>query len=124
MLHVNSYYPFVLFWSVQLVHSVIMFMGDQSKYLVANTPEYEERVKNTIISYHQRMRDIVISHNDNFQKTSNLMLKSVSFAGGGFRTMSYAPSVFYLYESRRIDSSTTYHGEWVQFSLFAFSFLS
>ena len=44
-------------------------------------------------------------------KPTNMVFSSISFAGGGFRTISYAPSVFYLYESKRIDENTTYHGK-------------
>ena len=88
-------------------------MGDAEKHKEAEDPEYEQEVIRKIYGYHERMRKIVIDQRDDGDKPADMVFTSVSFAGGGFRTISYAPSVFYLYESRRIDADTTYHGKYV-----------
>ena len=109
IIEINS--SVVLFCSVSIIHNVFMFMGDSGKYKEAEDPDYEYEVISRINEYHERMKQIVISQKDDGEKPINMVFSSISFAGGGFRTISYAPSVFYLYESKRIDENTTYHGK-------------
>ena len=109
-MEINSTY-LILFCSISILHNVFMFMGDSNKYKEIDDPEYELEVIRRINGYHERMKEIVRSQNDDGDKPTNMVFSSISFAGGGFRTISYAPSVFYLYESKRIDENTTYHGK-------------
>lgn len=101
----------VLFCTVSVLHSIYMFMGDDKKHKEADDPEYEKEVMSIIHGYHERMKNIVIVKKDDGDKPADMVFTSISFAGGGFRTISYAPSVFYLYQSKRIDKNTTYHGK-------------
>ena len=101
----------VMFCSVALLHNALMFMGSAEKHKEAEDPEYVQEVICKIHGYHERMKKIVIDRKENGDKPADMVFTSVSFAGGGFRTISYAPSVFYLYESKRIDENTTYHGK-------------
>ena len=94
--------PTVLFWAVPLLHSIYMFMGDAKKYKETKDPAYKEEVIQSIYGYHKRMKDLVIAEGQDCEKPVNeKVFTSVSFAGGGFRTISYAPSCFYLLESKR-----------------------
>jgi hypothetical protein len=83
-------------------------MGDSRKILPAlSNDTFNDRVNQTYDAMEEDMAKLVRAEP---QINPDQILSSVSFAGGGFRTITYTPMLQRLIRSGRVDSRTTFHG--------------
>ena len=99
----------MLFMAIPLIHRfIIRHMGDSRKILPALSDDtFTMRMNET---YDRMENDMValVATEPPIEKSQ--ILSSVSFAGGGFRTITYIPMMYRLILSGRVDHTTTFHG--------------
>jgi hypothetical protein len=99
----------VLFVAIPLIHRfIIRHMGDSRKILPAlSNDTFNERANQVADTIEETMADLISTEP---LIEPDQILSSVSFAGGGFRTITYIPMMHRLIRSGRVDHTTTFHG--------------
>ena len=87
---------------------MIRHMGDSRKIMPALSSDAFNNNVHKVFDQLERDVDAIVCAEPAID--SNQILSSVSFAGGGFRTMTYAPMIYRLLQSGRVDGNTTFHG--------------
>jgi predicted acylesterase/phospholipase RssA len=92
-----------------LIHRfVLRHMGDSHKIVPPLSNEaFNERMERLYHEMETKMKQLVCAEPP---VNPIQVLSSVSFAGGGFRTITYIPMIYRLVLSGRVDRSTTFHG--------------
>jgi len=99
----------ILFCVIPLVHRfIVRHMGNSQKILPTLSSEvFNDRMNEM---YDRLEKDVVELVGTESPVKPEQILSSVSFAGGGFRTITYVPMVHRLIRSGRVDQNTTFHG--------------
>lgn len=98
-----------MFIAIPLIHRFILrHMGNSKKILPAlSNKTFNARVDEMFDKIEEKTKTLTDTEP---HITPDQILSSVSFAGGGFRTITYMPIIYRLIGSGRVDSNTTFHG--------------